>query len=445
MNSIGNIWEALSRVGEQHCKGSLEKLFSNRLINQISVILATVAFLRVFIEIFIIGDYTGATFASIIGFGVSLVLVMNHFGYLQISRWFITIFFTVLVTILKITFGTIIGADFGYLLITLIAVILYRKRNEIIVGSLVIGAGFIFSVAFLNQNEPILAEQGNASTAYFFLIGTAICLVSILNRYIKNSQSYENELKFANHALKSGQIEIEQKNQELELLNDDMEKIVYSASHDLKTPLRNVISFLGLAQNKISKNETDEAKELLEVAQQNGLYLYSLLDDILQYSRINFDSENKETVDLNTLLDELKIALKTKIKDSNGALNFEKLPSIQANKNQMYALFQNLIENGLKYNKSIQPKVSITTFEDPHFTDIHFTDNGIGIDDSYDKQIFQMFRRLHSASEFEGNGIGLATCKRIAESMNCSIFLDTDYKKGSRFVFRIPKQLMVAA
>ena len=225
---------------------------------------------------------------------------------------------------------------------------------------------------------------------------------------------------------------------QLEKSNKELERFAYIASHDMKAPLRNIISFLGLIERKLKKHEDNDIHEFIHFASSNARYMHSLVQDILEYSKISKINEVFEPVDLNEILGAIKSDFFEYILERNATINFEKLPVINANKTQIYQLFQNIIENGIKYNENPVPTINITVTKENERLKIAFNDNGIGISNEFHQQIFEMFKRLHNNTVYQGTGIGLAICKKIMEIHQGDIQVLSNENEGSTFILDFP-------
>lgn len=167
----------------------------------------------------------------------------------------------------------------------------------------------------------------------------------------------------------------------------------------------------------------------------------SLISDLLSYSRIGRVDLHVEEIDLAELLSQVSEDLKQTIDATNAQLIYSQSPKIFGIKSQIEQLFQNLIENALKFKKAdTAPIVTISCEDDGKFWRFSVSDNGIGIDPKYSDRIFKMFHRLHSADQFKGTGIGLAVCKKIVEFHGGKIGLNPDHSNGAAFFFTLPKE-----
>jgi PAS domain S-box-containing protein len=235
---------------------------------------------------------------------------------------------------------------------------------------------------------------------------------------------------------------IKERTQDLLRSNAELEQFAYIASHDLQTPLRHVSSYVQLLTSKIRKTGNLDAKSekwigyILTGTQQ----MKSLISDLLTYSRIGRVDIRVEEIDLVNLLENVKDSLRETIHASNAQLIYDELPIIFGVQSQIDQLFQNLIENALKFKKSdTLPVVTIGTEDQGEFWRFSVSDNGIGIDPKYSERIFMMFQRLHSSDEYKGTGIGLAICKKIVESHGGKIGVKSDLDQGATFYFTLPK------
>ena len=166
-----------------------------------------------------------------------------------------------------------------------------------------------------------------------------------------------------------------------------------------------------------------------------------LIDDLLSYCRMGTNLSQPSQVNLNDTISTLKIELSDKLNATNGSIIVSKeLPIMnKAHSTLMYHVFQNLITNGLKFNKSGKPEIDISWSETPEYYTFLVKDNGIGISKDYSKAIFQMFKRLHTENDYEGTGVGLSICKKIVEYYHGEIGFDSEIGKGTTFHFTIRK------
>ncbi len=228
---------------------------------------------------------------------------------------------------------------------------------------------------------------------------------------------------------------------QLEISNKALSDFAYIASHDLREPLRKITAFGSLLAKTAASKLDEDDKENLSYMIQGAKRMQQMIDDLLHYSRITVKIQSFMPVNLDALLNEiLTFDLSELIEDNKAYVRIEnELGSLNGEKTQLKQLFQNLIANGIKYRKKdIPPVVTVKSKNDGHSLFVEVEDNGIGIQENYVAQIFEMFRRLHAREEYGGSGIGLAVCKKIVELYKGEIGVKSVYGAGSVFWFKIP-------
>ncbi len=224
---------------------------------------------------------------------------------------------------------------------------------------------------------------------------------------------------------------------ELERSNKELEQFAYIASHDLQEPLRMVGSFLQLLQKKYVSDLDEQASQYIYYAVDGATRMKNLINDLLNYSRINREITMRE-VNLTGIINEALANLYTSIHESGAMVHFEGMPVLRADPAQMLQLFQNLISNSIKYRKEgIPPEIKIQAHKEHTHWLFAVTDNGIGIEQKYSDIIFVIFKQLHDKSKYEGTGIGLAIAKRIVERHGGKIWFESEPGKRSTFYFTI--------
>lgn len=234
--------------------------------------------------------------------------------------------------------------------------------------------------------------------------------------------------------------EIRRKTEALVQSNEELEEFASIASHDLKEPLRKILTFSGRLDRPVQATGASEAAHYLEKIKHAAGRMNNLMDDLLLFSKIKTSKTLKlEPVDLNHLVEEVRDDLELRIEERRAEIRVEPLPTINGNYFQIQQLFLNLVSNSLKYCRpDAPPRVEIGARGlDNGFVEISVRDNGIGFEEKHLDKIFQPFRRLHSKDEFEGSGMGLAICKKIVEGHGGVITAKSAPGKGSTFYFTL--------
>lgn len=237
---------------------------------------------------------------------------------------------------------------------------------------------------------------------------------------------------------------IEQKSKELTAINQELENFAYVASHDLQEPLRTIASFIQILDKRYGQTLDEDGQQFMGFVVDGAKRMQLLIRDLLEYSRVNRFNTDYEKVDLNEVFETVNRVLKEKIDDSDAVLLAENLPVIQGNKIQLTQVFQNMVDNAIKFRGKSKPEVTITVEEQPGKWLICVKDNGIGISPEYFQRIFVIFQRLHTREEYSGTGIGLALCKKIIERHGGEIWVESGKRKGTTFYFTIRKNLIRA-
>jgi signal transduction histidine kinase len=237
----------------------------------------------------------------------------------------------------------------------------------------------------------------------------------------------------------------------LETANKDLDLFAFMASHDLQAPLRKIRMFSDRLMAGPENNLGKEGKLYLSRIQEVSKRMQDLINDILRFSKIAVETQSFAAVDLNGVIEEVLSEMEGVIREKNAEITIDRLPVLPASTVLMGPLFSNLISNSLKYGKKTEPlRIHIRYEEGPALTSangrdlegrygrIYIEDNGIGFDQKYAEQIFDMFRRLHSNAEYEGTGIGLALCKKIVEMHNGFISALGRPGEGAVFIVALP-------
>ncbi|NNK90376.1 MAG: GHKL domain-containing protein [Saprospiraceae bacterium] len=227
---------------------------------------------------------------------------------------------------------------------------------------------------------------------------------------------------------------------ELQKKNTELERFAYAASHDLKEPLNNIIGFGEILKDNFNEKEYDNSVEYLDIITSNASHMSNLVRDTLEVIAVENEQIAYDVVDPNIIIHQIRTLISETInKKSARVIIQRKLPVVKAHKSELFSLFKNLIENGLKYNDDPSPYILIDFLEYEDKTVFKVADNGYGIKKSEQSKIFEMFQRLHIRTEHEGSGLGLSICKKIVEKMGGIIWVESKPGEGATFYFSIPK------
>ncbi len=229
--------------------------------------------------------------------------------------------------------------------------------------------------------------------------------------------------------------------EELKRSNRELEDFAFIASHDLQEPMRKIAIFGGRLK-EICKDKFDE-KELfyLERMESATLRMQKFIDDLLEYARITTKSRPFQKIKLADVIHEVVSVFELELERLNAVVEIGDLPVLEADRTQMHQLFQNLFSNALKYRKSERVpniKISSKKLKNGQF-EIYVEDNGIGFDEQYLDRIFKPFERLHGRSAYEGSGMGLALCQKIARRHGGNLDAKSREGEGSVFIVTLPE------
>lgn len=285
-----------------------------------------------------------------------------------------------------------------------------RSANETLVSS---------RLAALNLMEDALEARKQAEQVSADLAQTSEGLRQ------SNAQLLEEitERKWAEEALKRS--------------NENLEQFAYVASHDLQEPLRMMASYSSLLERRYKGRLDTDADEFIGYIVDGAKRMQKLINDLLTYSRVGRTDKNVEIIDCNSILDKVIKSMMHTIEDNKAIVTHDELPVLTGNESSFVQLFQNLIGNAIKFHGTETPRIHVNAVRKGNEWLFSVRDNGIGLEPQYKYRIFQIFQRLHSRDEYPGTGIGLSICKKIVESYDGHIWVDSELGKGSVFYFTI--------
>jgi signal transduction histidine kinase len=232
---------------------------------------------------------------------------------------------------------------------------------------------------------------------------------------------------------------------ELARSNADLEQFAYVASHDLQEPLRMVTAYTQLLAERYRGKLDENADKYIGYASEGAQRMQVLIQDLLAFSRVGRNGFTYGSVDCNAVMAEVLQTLATAIQESAAVVTHMDLPAVWADRTQMAQLFQNLIGNAIKFRGKEPPVVSVQAEKTALRWQFSVSDNGIGIAPEFAENIFVVFQRLHARTEYPGNGIGLAICKKIVERNGGKIWVESQPGSGSTFKFTLPSHGLDAA
>jgi signal transduction histidine kinase len=359
-------------------------------------------------------------------------LLLSYFTLHHAARYAANIVLPLLLTAVLLLYGPSIGAGYTLFVFITTAIIFHQKwtvRIALVVFILLLFTGS--SITLLSVSPPLAARIDPLDSIITF-IGTSLAVSLMITYFFHENQKYEEEQAQLMKSLKTS-------NAALQKANIELERFAYIASHDLKTPIRNISSFLGLAERDLEKGKYDDLHTYFRFARAGARQMNTLVEDILDFSRLNNPDEHQiESTDLNKLLIDCTKQLRGTYGDEF-EVTLRDLPTIQTSPNLLSILCMNLLDNAIKYNSTGHPAIEVSASALSAKWVITFKDNGIGIPAEFQEKVFDMFQRLHPPDQYSGTGIGLAMCKKVAERLGGTITLRSQPGKGSTFLVALPK------
>ena len=303
-----------------------------------------------------------------------------------------------------------------------------------------------------SQGERALAQAviSQRATERSLVIAT-VCLLLLLIAFAvyraqlrrRHAVGLQREVDARTAELRERQASLERQTRRLAASNAELERFAYIASHDLKTPLRNVTSFLGLVERRLDPAARAAVSEYLEIAKANALQMHDLVTDVLEFSRLDADlAAMTSPVTVSSVVEATRVASSGELAERNARVECVGDAELVLPRGALEQIVANLVGNGLKYNRAPRPLVRVVVADLPgDRVRIAVTDNGIGIDPEFHERVFEVFRRLHTADEFGGTGVGLAACRKVVERLGGTIALDSAVGRGSTFTVDLPRRL----
>lgn len=282
----------------------------------------------------------------------------------------------------------------------------------------------IFLTAIYNDSEFVNRAAELGAVDYIFKPINPNILLSKVSVYI--------ELYSQNKLLKGVNLELKEK-------NDELERFAYICSHDLKEPVRIISIYSDLLKKQLSKETEIKAHNSIETISLNAKNLYKMIGDILNFSRLDKEEIKIVEVDSAQVLNDVLQKYESLISEKDAAIEFKNLPKIKYSYTLLSILFQNLLENALKFSRvNVKPKIKIEAIKSKDNWIFSVEDNGIGIEKKDTDKVFKIFQRIHNKNLYPGTGIGIGTCKKFLEYFGGNIYFESRLGEGTKFFFTIP-------
>ena len=318
------------------------------------------------------------------------------------------------------------------------------------------------SISYYTQNinareDALVSAKEEARIKYSFLtplfaVLLMVTAITILVFSYGKIIEHLNRLRRVFSEMKKLNNELKQKNHKLELYNKELDSFTYIASHDLKEPIRKILTYSEQMELECYEGLSDVNRKQLNRIKHSAQRMQNLLNDLLLYSHVNINDKTFEDVDLNKIVDDVIDNLKEEIIETHTEIKTDKLPVIKGMPFQIKQLLENLISNSIKYKQElVAPAITIGGYvvdekdipekfysETDHYYKLFVKDNGSGFEQVYAEKVFKLFQRLHPQTNKPGTGIGLTICKKIVDNHNGFIKATSEVNKGTTFEIYLP-------
>lgn len=290
--------------------------------------------------------------------------------------------------------------------------------------------------AELAKHDNAIVQKDRTRQGLFIIIGLLSLIIYGAYRLWRQSKSFSVQLQ--NKVLSQTQ-SLKLMNEKLTANNQELKKFSHIASHDIKEPIRNIGSFVKLIKRKLPENQLTSLDPYFTIINNSCNQIYTLIEDIMQYTKLgNIGTVPIEEINLHQLVNSIESNIKSFLVDKNAVIKMQSLPIIHSNKSLLFIILKNLIENGIKYNESDEPTIVISYNLSDYGHELHVKDNGIGISKEYRREIFELFTRLHTRTEYDGTGLGLSIVESCLTKLGGVIHLKSEIDLGSKFTIILP-------
>lgn len=339
----------------------------------------------------------------------------------------------------------------------------YREFGPVISAAFVITVsaaawwgGFLAGILVTFATIPALTLVATKGTAFLpahvdpFGLGVLLFISFLVSSVAQNRRRVVSVLRTANEQLEArvqartadlekANTALREANENLRRANGDLQQFAFSASHDLQEPLRTVTIYSQLLERRYSAAFDATGLTFLGYLTSAAKRMATLVQDLLAYTRTGEEgTTGKETSDAGEALACALGGLSASVQENAAEIAHDVLPAVRMRSVHLQQIFQNLVGNALKYRSSEPPRIYVSCQQQGDRWVFSVEDNGIGIDPAYKERIFGIFKRLHTAEQYSGTGIGLAICKRIVERYGGQIWVESEAGRGATFFFAIP-------
>ena len=356
----------------------------------------------------------------------SSVLLLHSKKLFTFTRYLTCFLFPVLIAYIIIArTGVYNGEAIVFLTFSLLCLIQFEGQKHLqllsILWTFILGIGAFYYIGFVNPSPEY----------HFSPSGVMVVLISQITQLSLIIGIYQNDIQHLGQQKENIFQQLKEKNKELE-------RFAYITSHDLIEPARTVENFAKLLKSQLAQKEALEQElKLVDIIDGAAKRMSIMISDILTFSKLEKEDLTIETVDLNETVRQFSSAHSLFLQENNAKIQFSNLPTIPANPLFMSRLFQNLLQNAIKYNEAEIPTIKINGQTNKRHVLLSIKDNGIGIDEQYQAHIFEPFRRLHNRNKYKGTGLGLSICKKIVETHKGKIWVESK-GQGSEFFISLP-------
>ena len=301
---------------------------------------------------------------------------------------------------------------------------------------------------FLAEYRPVISQDDILFLNFMIFIIMLVTINSLFGYFAWEYEENDKDLKGAlaeTQRLLSEKDEdrknIEIANKELKRSLNQLEQLAYASSHDLKMPLRGIVSFSQLLKRRYGKQLDEDGNEYLDYIVKEGKRQFEQIEGLLNYLKADQREKDIVSIDTNNVLDEILISLRGMVEEKRIIIERSELPIVRCDASDFEQVIYNLVSNAVKFTHPFRPsRISINAIEKSGFYEFSVKDNGVGFDMEYHEQLFGIFKTLSSEDRQKGSGIGLSICKKIIQNYGGKIWAESEIDIGSTFYFTFPSE-----